>query len=98
MLQVVINFTLIKGLVYETRPTWHQWSDQNQGYGLSFASKHEAQVFGDDVLNALENLKTGGKAFKCCSNFLFILKAVTSVSLKTCLNHRAENFLIALIV
>ena len=26
--------------------------------------------------------------------FSFILKAVTSVSLKTCLNHRAENVLI----
>ena len=69
MLQVVINFTLVKGLHYETRPAFHQWSDQSQAYGLSFASKHDAQVFGDDVLTALENLKTSGKAFKCCSNF-----------------------------
>lgn len=95
MLQVVINFALVKGLFYNRQePTFHQWTDQSQLYGLNFVSKNEAQVFGNNVFTSLENLKTTGKAFKCCSNFLFIPHAVTSVSVKTCLNHKAENVLI----
>ena len=89
MLQVVINFALVKGLSYKREtPTFHQCTDQSQLYGLKFVSKQDAQVFGNGVFTALENLKTIGKAFKCCSNFLFIPHAVTSVSVKTCLNHK----------
>ena len=95
MLQVVINFALVKGLVYtQSTPIFHQWRDQSQVYGLNFVSVQDAQVFGNGVLTSLENLKTIGKAFKCCSNFLFIPHAVTSLSVKTCLNHKAENVLI----
>ncbi|CAH3177250.1 unnamed protein product, partial [Porites evermanni] len=92
---VVINFALVKGLFYNRQePTFHQWTDQSQLYGLNFVSKQDAQDFGNSVFTSLENLKTTGKAFKCCSNFLFIPHAVTSVSVKTCLNHKAENVLI----
>ena len=95
MLQVVINFALVKGLSYQgTRTTFHQWTDQSQTYGLHFVSEQDAQVFKNGVFTSLENLKTTGKAFKCCSNFLFIPHAVTSVSVKSCLNHKAENVLI----
>ena len=95
MLQVVINFALVKGLVYDqSTPTFHEWRDQSQVYGLHFVSEQDAQVFGNAVSTSLENLKTIGKAFKCCSNFLFIPHAVTSVSVKSCLNHKAENVLI----
>ena len=95
MLQVVINFALVKGLSYKREtPTFHQCTDQSQLYGLKFVSKQDAQVFGNGVFTSLENLKTIGKAFKCCSNFLFIPHAVTSLSVKTCLNHKAENVLI----
>ena len=95
MLQVVINFALVKGLVYDqSTPTFHEWRDQSQVYGLHFVSEQDAQVFGNAVSTSLENLKTIGKAFKCCSNFLFIPHAVTSVSVKTCLNHKVYNVLI----
>ena len=84
MLQVVINFALVKGLVYDqSTPTFHQWRDQNQVYGLNFVSEQDAQVFGNGVFTSLENLQTIGKAFKCCSNFIFIPHAVSSVSVKT---------------
>ena len=61
VLQVVINCALIKGLKYnEATPTFHQWRDQRQVYGLNFPSKEDAQVFGHAVFSALENLKGGG--------------------------------------
>lgn len=95
MLQVVINFALVKGLFYKIDgPDFHQWTDQSQFYALKFVNEQDAQVFGNGVFTSLENLKTTGKAFKCCSHFLFIPHAVTSVSVKSCLNHKAENVLI----
>lgn len=60
-LQVVINCALAKGLKYnEATPTFHQWRDQRQVYGLNFPSKEDGQVFGSAVNTALENLKSGG--------------------------------------
>ena len=48
MLQVVINFALVKGLVYiQSTPIFHQWRDQSQVYGLNFVSVQDAQVFGN---------------------------------------------------
>lgn len=89
MLQVVIKFALVKGLSYKReKSTFHQWTDQSQVYGLKFVNKQDAQVFGNGVFTSLENLKTIGKAFKCCSNFFFIPHAVKTVSVKTCLNHK----------
>ena len=61
VLQVVINCALAKRLkYYELTPTFHQWRDQRQAYGLKFRSKEDAQVFGHAVFSALENLKGGG--------------------------------------
>ena len=95
MLQVVINFALVKGLFYKIdAPDFHQWTDQSQFYALKFVNEQDAQVFGNGVFTSLENLKTTGKAFKCCNHFSFIPHAVTSVSVKSCLNHKAENVLI----
>lgn len=95
MLQVVINFALVKGLFYKIdAPDFHQWTDQSQFYALKFVNEQDAQVFGNGVFTSLENLKTTGKAFKCCNHFLFIPHAATSVSVKSCLNHKAENVLI----
>ncbi|XP_032238367.1 protein enabled isoform X2 [Nematostella vectensis] len=56
---VVINCALAKGLKYnEATPTFHQWRDQRQVYGLNFQSKDEADLFGQAVRDALETLKT----------------------------------------
>jgi len=58
---VVINCALAKGLKYnEATPTFHQWRDQRQVYGLNFPSKEDAQVFGQAVTSALENLRKPG--------------------------------------
>lgn len=59
LLQVVINCALAKGLKYnEATPTFHQWRDQRQVYGLNFPSKEDAQTFGQAVSAALENLRS----------------------------------------
>ena len=58
---MVINCALAKGLKYnEATPTFHQWRDQRQVYGLNFPSKEDAQIFGEAVNTALENLRSGG--------------------------------------
>ena len=58
--QVVINASLVKGLRYNVAtPTFHQWRDQRQVYGLNFANKSEAEEFSKQALNALDQLTSG---------------------------------------
>lgn len=60
---VVINCALAKGLKYnEATPTFHQWRDQRQVYGLNFPSKEDAQTFGQAVSAALESLRSSTTA------------------------------------
>ncbi|CAH2328206.1 ena VASP isoform X5 [Pelobates cultripes] len=61
--QVVINYSLVKGLKYnQATPTFHQWRDARQVYGLNFASKEEATAFSNAMLFALNimNSQDGG--------------------------------------
>ncbi|KAG7465614.1 hypothetical protein MATL_G00155410 [Megalops atlanticus] len=63
--QVVINYSIVKGLKYnQATPTFHQWRDARQVYGLNFASKEEATTFSNAMLFALNVLNTqeGGPA------------------------------------
>ncbi|XP_051951631.1 enah/Vasp-like b isoform X3 [Xyrauchen texanus] len=63
--QVVINYSIVKGLKYnQATPTFHQWRDARQVYGLNFASKEEATTFSNAMLFALNILSTqdGGPA------------------------------------
>lgn len=63
-LQVVINYSIVKGLKYnQATPTFHQWRDARQVYGLNFASKEEATTFSNAMLFALNimNSQEGGK-------------------------------------
>nr|AAU20372.1 Ena/VASP-like protein I isoform [Xenopus laevis] len=63
--QVVINYSLVKGLKYnQATPTFHQWRDARQVYGLNFASKEEATTFSNAMLFALNimNSQDGGPA------------------------------------
>ena len=54
-LQVVINCAILKGLKYnQATPTFHQWRDNKQVYGLNFSSKDDAEVFATAMLKALE--------------------------------------------
>ncbi|KAI5616815.1 ena/VASP-like protein isoform X4 [Silurus asotus] len=57
--QVVINYSIVKGLKYnQATPTFHQWRDARQVYGLNFASKEEATTFSTAMLFALNVLST----------------------------------------
>lgn len=58
-LQVVINYSIVKGLKYnQATPTFHQWRDARQVYGLNFASKEEATTFSTAMLFALNILSS----------------------------------------
>uniref|UniRef100_A0A3P8RC40 Ena/VASP-like protein n=1 Tax=Astatotilapia calliptera TaxID=8154 RepID=A0A3P8RC40_ASTCA len=63
--QVVINYSIVKGLKYnQATPTFHQWRDARQVYGLNFASKEEATTFSNAMLFALNVLSAqDGGAF-----------------------------------
>lgn len=57
--QVVINYSIVKGLKYnQATPTFHQWRDARQVYGLNFASKEEATTFSTAMLFALNVLSS----------------------------------------
>ncbi|XP_075315679.1 enah/Vasp-like b isoform X2 [Odontesthes bonariensis] len=65
--QVVINYSIVKGLKYnQATPTFHQWRDARQVYGLNFASKEEATTFSNAMLFALNILSAqdGGPALQ----------------------------------
>uniref|UniRef100_A0A3Q3EJJ9 Ena/VASP-like protein n=1 Tax=Labrus bergylta TaxID=56723 RepID=A0A3Q3EJJ9_9LABR len=50
-------FSPMKGLKYnQATPTFHQWRDARQVYGLNFASKEEATTFSNAMLFALNVL------------------------------------------
>ena len=51
----MINCAILKGLKYnQATPTFHQWRDNKQVYGLNFSSKDDAEVFATAMLKALE--------------------------------------------
>ncbi|XP_070571356.1 vasodilator-stimulated phosphoprotein-like isoform X2 [Ptychodera flava] len=54
---VVINCAILKGLKYnQATPTFHQWRDNKQVYGLNFQSKDDADSFAQSMLMALDSL------------------------------------------
>ena len=51
----MINCAILKGLKYnQATPTFHQWRDNKQVYGLNFSSKDDADVFATAMLKSLE--------------------------------------------
>ncbi|KAL3874577.1 hypothetical protein ACJMK2_037565 [Sinanodonta woodiana] len=55
--EVVINCAVLKNLKYnQATPTFHQWRDNRQVYGLNFANKEDADSFANAMLTALETL------------------------------------------
>uniref|UniRef100_A0A8C5GK47 Ena/VASP-like protein n=1 Tax=Gouania willdenowi TaxID=441366 RepID=A0A8C5GK47_GOUWI len=66
--QVVINYSIVKGLKYnQATPTFHQWRDARQVYGLNFASKEEATTFSNAMLFAL-NVLSAQDGGQCNTN------------------------------
>ncbi|BFZ07474.1 hypothetical protein BsWGS_10513 [Bradybaena similaris] len=59
--EVVINCAILKGLKYnQATPTFHQWRDSRQVYGLNFASREDAENFSQAMQTALETLSVSG--------------------------------------
>ncbi|CAG5122690.1 unnamed protein product [Candidula unifasciata] len=57
--EVVINCAILKGLKYnQATPTFHQWRDSRQVYGLNFASREDAENFSQAMQAALETLSS----------------------------------------
>ena len=57
VLQVVINCAIVKGLKYnQATPTFHQWRDSRQVYGLNFQMKEDADSFAAAMIIALDTL------------------------------------------
>ncbi|CAG5132769.1 unnamed protein product, partial [Candidula unifasciata] len=57
--EVVINCAIVRGLKYnQATPTFHQWRDSRQVYGLNFASREDAENFSQAMLTALETLNS----------------------------------------
>ena len=55
VLQVVINCAILKGLKYnQATPTFHQWRDNKQVYGLNFSSKDDADLFARAMFHSLD--------------------------------------------
>ncbi|XP_022249230.1 ena/VASP-like protein isoform X2 [Limulus polyphemus] len=55
--EVVINCAILKGLKYnKATPTFHQWRDNRQVYGLNFSSKDDAYAFAQTMSKTLEVL------------------------------------------
>lgn len=53
--EVVINCAILKGLKYnQATPTFHQWRDNKQVYGLNFSSKEDADLFARAMFHSLE--------------------------------------------
>ena len=51
----MINCAILKGLKYnQATPTFHQWRDNKQVYGLNFSSKDDAEIFAAAMLRSLE--------------------------------------------
>ena len=59
MLKVVINCAILRGLKYnQATPTFHQWRDNRQVYGLNFANKEDAEGFAQAMVTALETISS----------------------------------------
>uniref|UniRef100_A0A8C7IY70 Ena/VASP-like protein n=1 Tax=Oncorhynchus kisutch TaxID=8019 RepID=A0A8C7IY70_ONCKI len=82
--QVVINYSIVKGLKYnQATPTFHQWRDARQVYGLNFASKEEATTFSNAMLFALNVLSTqdgGERESTLCDTINNVLFSLFSFS------------------
>lgn len=65
--EVVINCAIARGLKYnQATPTFHQWRDQRQVYGLNFVSTDDAQMFANAMLVAIEAVNDS--SLSSCTN------------------------------
>ena len=56
--KVVINCAIVRGIKYnQATPSFHQWRDARQVWGLNFGSKEDAAQFAAGMASALEALE-----------------------------------------
>ena len=71
----MINCAILKGLKYnQATPTFHQWRDNKQVYGLNFSSKDDADVFATAMLKSLEVDLLIYSYSNSSSSFFYIIK------------------------
>ena len=69
--QVVLNCGIGKNLRYnKATPTFHQWRDQRQVYGLNFQSADDAVVFSEAVMSAVDDINNPPAPGKNTGHFL----------------------------
>lgn len=55
---MVINCAIVRGIKYnQATPSFHQWRDARQVWGLNFGSKEDAAQFAAAMASALEALE-----------------------------------------
>ncbi|KAJ3606805.1 hypothetical protein NHX12_026324 [Muraenolepis orangiensis] len=88
--QVVINCAIPKGLKYnQATPTFHQWRDARQVYGLNFGSKEDANVFASAMMHALEVLNSQDTAAAApSSSFVLWSACLLGTRTRTCCGTR----------
>jgi len=60
--EISINCPILRGLKYnQATPTFHQWRDNKQIYGLNFSTKDEASRFAASMMKALDVLNSWGQ-------------------------------------
>jgi hypothetical protein len=77
---VVINCAIIRGLKYnQATPTFHQWRDNRQVYGLNFANKEDAEGFAQAMATALDTINSKSALYflGLKLKFIFILQCYT---------------------
>jgi len=87
MVQVVINCAILRGLRYNrATPTFHQWRDNRQVYGLNFASKDDADNFAQAMISVLDILNSMSAML-----LIIVLLAVSFRAVITTISARTYN-------
>lgn len=80
---MVINCAILKGLKYnQATPTFHQWRDNKQVYGLNFSGKDDAEIFAAAMLRALEVITGSADLYTgLMSEALFVYEVLSELRL-----------------
>lgn len=71
--QVVINCPLVRGIKYnQATPTFHQWRDARQVWGLNFGSKEDAAQFASGMMHALDVLSGHADTGQMIRNYYYL--------------------------
>ena len=70
----MLNCAIVKNLKYnKATPTFHQWRDQRQVFGLNFKSPQDASNFSDTVESAIKFMNLPPGLFSCSAKYVNIV-------------------------